>query len=166
MNNSFGDFNIKFVPRSQNFDAEMFPNTASRLIPPEVLSPDTFSIELMYRPSLPDNVTIWKIFDDDVQILDFFTTHDTFKYFNIDEVKHEKSLYDNTFPSNWIPKSVLNLERIYDLQFKLKGNPSCKTQSSTLNHRTINLGTKKNPQFINIGLTCSPEEERKFSQIV
>ena len=81
----------------------------------------------MYRPSIPDNVTNWKIFDDDVQILDFLTTQDSFKDFSIDEVEHEKSCSDNIFPSNIIPKSVLNLERTYDLQDKFKGNPNCKT---------------------------------------
>ena len=37
--NSFLAFNIKFVPRSQNFDTDLLANTASRLIPPEGLSP-------------------------------------------------------------------------------------------------------------------------------
>ena len=94
---SFKAFNIKSVPRSQNFDADLLENIASRLIPPEGISPGTFSIELIYMPSIPDNVTSWKIFDDDVQILDFLTNQDTFKYFSIDEVKHEKSLSDVIF---------------------------------------------------------------------
>ena len=78
----------------------------------------------MYRPSIPNNVTSWNIFDDDVQILDFLIAQDTFKYFYIDEVEHENYLSDNTFPSNLIPKSVLNLEKFYDLQDKFKGNPN------------------------------------------
>ena len=78
----------------QNFDANLLANTASRLIPPEGLSPETFSIELMYRPSIPYNVTNWNIFDDDVQILDFLMAQDTYKDFTMDEVKHEKSLSD------------------------------------------------------------------------
>ena len=119
----------------------------------------------MYMPSIPENVTNWKIFDDDIQILDFLTVQDTFKEFSIDEVEHEKSLSDNIFPSNLIPKSVLNLQRIYDLQDKFKGNPNCKTLSSTLNYKTINLGTEGNPQFSNIGLTCSPEEERDLVKL-
>ena len=44
MNNSFSAFNIKYVPRSQNFDADLLVNTTSRLIPPEGLSPQNFSI--------------------------------------------------------------------------------------------------------------------------
>ena len=79
MTNSFKDFSIKYVPRSQNFDADILSNTTCRIIPLEAMSPDTFSIEIMYIPSIPDNVTSWKIFDDDVQILDFLTTQDTFR---------------------------------------------------------------------------------------
>ena len=78
----------------------------------------------MYRHSIPDNVTTWKIFHDDIQILDFLTTQDTFKGFSIDEFEHEKYLFHNTFPSILIPKSVLNLKRIYDLQDKFKSNPN------------------------------------------
>ena len=95
MTKSFKAFNIKSVPRSQNFDADLLANTASKLIPPEGLSPDTFSIELMYMPSIPNNVTSWKIFDDGIQILDFLTAQGTFKDFSRDEVEHEKYMSDN-----------------------------------------------------------------------
>ena len=145
MTNSFQALNIRYVPRSQNFDADLLENTTSRLIPLEGLSPKKKFIELMYRPSIPKKVTNWKIFDDDVQIIDFLTAQDTFKDFYIDEFKHEKSLSDNIFPSNLIPKSVLNLKMTYDLQDKFKGNINYKTQISTLNHNTFNLGTEDNP---------------------
>ena len=62
--NYFKAFNIKSIPRSQNFDAYLLGNTASRLIPPKGLSPDTFSIELMFIPSTLDNVISLKVFDD------------------------------------------------------------------------------------------------------
>ena len=104
MTSSFKDFNIQSVPRSQNFNVDLLANNASRLIPPEDMSPDTFSIELMHRSSILDNVTSWKIFDDDIQILDFVKTQDTFKGLAIDEVEHDKSLSNHNFPSNMIYK--------------------------------------------------------------
>ena len=106
MTSSFSAFNIRSVPRSQNFDADLLANTASRLIPPEGLSPQTFSIELMYRPSILDNVINWKLFDDDHQILGFLSAQNTFVGMAIDEADHEKSLYD---ASTIIPKSVISL---------------------------------------------------------
>ena len=71
----------------------------------------------MYRPSIPDNVTSWKVFDDDHQILDFLSAQNTFEGMAIDEADHEKSLSD---PSNIIPKSVISLEKFYDLQDKFR----------------------------------------------
>ena len=138
MTNSFSTFNIKYVPRSQNFDVDLLANTTSRLIPHEGLSPQTFSIELMYRPSITDNVMSWKLFDDDHQILDFLLAQNTFEGMVIDEVDHEKSLFD---PSNIIPKSVISLEKFYDLRDKFRQTTNCKTHSSTLNYSPVNLGT-------------------------
>ena len=71
----------------------------------------------MYKPSIPDNVTNWKVFDDDQQILDFLSAQDTFEGMAIDKVDHEKSLSD---PSNIIPKSVISLEIFYYLQDKFR----------------------------------------------
>ena len=117
------------------------------------MSPDTFSIELMYRHCIPDNVTSWKVFDDDVQILDFLTAKHTFKDLAIDETEHDKSLSDLNFPSNLIPKLVINIEKYYDLQDKFKVNPNYKTHSSSLNFKTVNIGNEQNPQLINIWLS-------------
>ena len=62
----------------------------------------------MYRPSIPDNVTIWKVFDDDHQILELLSAQNTFEGMATDEADHEKSLSN---PSNIIPKSVISLEK-------------------------------------------------------
>ena len=142
MNNSFSAFNIKSVPRSQNFDADLLANTASRLILPEDLCPQTFSIELMYIPSIPENATSWKVFDDDQKILDFLLSQNTFEGLANDEADHEKYLSD---PSNIIPKFVISLEKFYELQDKFRQTTNCKTQSSTLNYTPVNLGTKHEP---------------------
>ena len=107
MTSSFSAFNIRFVPRYHNFDVDLLANTASRLIPLEGLSPQTFSIKLMNRPSIPDNVTNWKVFDDGHQILEYPSAQNTFEGMAIDEVDHEKSLSD---PSNIIPKYIINLD--------------------------------------------------------
>ena len=57
----------------------------------------------------------------------------------IDEVEHDKSLSDL---SNIIPKSVINLEKFYNLQDKFKQTTNYKTHSSSLNYEPVNLGTK------------------------
>jgi ribonuclease HI len=53
----FFAFNINSIPRLNNSEADLLDNVASKLLPAEGLSPDAFSIELLFRPSVPDNIT-------------------------------------------------------------------------------------------------------------
>ena len=66
-------FNIESIPRFQNQEANLLANVSSRLIPAENFSPNPFSIELLFRPSIPDNITNWWVFNDDSQIISFLT---------------------------------------------------------------------------------------------
>ena len=52
-------FNISSIPRSSNSKIDLLANVASKLLPVEGLSPNTFLVELLFRPSIPDNITIW-----------------------------------------------------------------------------------------------------------
>ena len=65
----------------------------------------------MYRPSIPDDVTNWKVYDDGQQILDFLIAQATFKDLATDEAEHDKFLTDPNLSSNLIPKLVINLEK-------------------------------------------------------
>jgi hypothetical protein len=85
--------------------------------------PDTFSMELLYRPSVPDNITNWRVFDNDQQIISFLHLEDNFKYFVIDEGQHDQEVNFDTLDStdqvkgskvtsiNNIPKIVVRLEK-------------------------------------------------------
>jgi hypothetical protein len=133
----------------------LLANVASRLIPSEGIFPDTFSVELLYRPSIPDNVTNWRVFDDDQQIISFLHLEGNFKDSIIDEGQHDQDMdtdvHDShdqtkkskTNPINNIPKNVVRLEKLYDLQDKFKKVTNCKTNSSTMQFEVINLGTSK-----------------------
>jgi hypothetical protein len=127
-------------------------------------------VELIFRPSVPDNITNWRVFDDDDQILKFLTQEGTFKDSVIDENQHneeinEISLGNSSNTENGIPKSVVNLEFFYDLQDKFKRKTNCKTNSSSMQYEVINLGTDQNPQNINLGINCSPSERNAFIKL-
>ena len=49
--------NIKSIPRSLNFEANMLANATSNLCASNDFSHDKFSVELIYRSSMPDNIT-------------------------------------------------------------------------------------------------------------
>ena len=71
-----------------NAAADTLANAAARFTPLR----DSFSIEVIYRPSVPDNVTNLRIFNDDQQILDFMLNAEMFKDAAIDEEEHEHAL--------------------------------------------------------------------------
>ena len=104
-----------------NVDADLLANVASRLIPSAKFDPNAVSIELIYRPSIPDNVTNWKVFNDDEKIINFLTMEDTFKDSIIDEKKHDAEIKGelgkppNMSSKNSIPRSMVKLEKFYDL---------------------------------------------------
>ena len=85
-------FNINFVPRLSNSEVDLLENVASKLLPIEGLSPNAFSIELLFMLSIPDNITNWRVFDDDQQIINFLHMEDTFQDAVIDEDTHDESL--------------------------------------------------------------------------
>ena len=66
---------------------------------------------------------------------------------------------------NSIPKSIVRLEKFYDLQDKFKKSVNCKTNSSSLSYEKVNLGTNENPQCINLGIGCSQQEKDAFIKL-
>jgi hypothetical protein len=85
-------FNINSIPRMSNSEVDLLANVASKLLPVEGLSPNAFSVELLFRPSIPDNITNWRVFDDDQQIINFLHMEDTFQDAVIDESTHDENL--------------------------------------------------------------------------
>jgi hypothetical protein len=88
----FSAFNINSIPRLSNSEADLLANVASKLLPAEGISPNAFSIELLFRPSISDNITNWRVFDDDQQIINFLHMEDTFQGTIIDEGTHDENL--------------------------------------------------------------------------
>jgi hypothetical protein len=175
--NQFSAFNINSIPRSSNVEADLLANVASKLLPAYGLSPSTFSVELLFRPFVPNNTTSWRVFEDDQQIINFLHMEETFQGAVIDEQTHDDNLRDFTvIPNpkppealsdmvNFIPKSVVRLEKFYDFEDKFKKTVNCKTNSSSLIYEKVNLGTNENPQFINLGLGCSKQEKAAFIKL-
>jgi ribonuclease HI len=85
---SFDAFNISSIPHDQNIDADILANATSRFMPLD----DGFSVEMMFRPSVPDNIMSWRVFDSDSQIINFLTSSDTFQDSVIDDEVHQQEL--------------------------------------------------------------------------
>jgi hypothetical protein len=65
---------------------------------------------------------------------------------------------------NSIPKSVIRLEKFYDLHEKFKGVINCKTDNSSLQYETI-IGTNDHSQNINLGKGCTQQEKSTFIKL-
>jgi hypothetical protein len=55
--NKFSSFNINYIPRLNNSEADLLANVASKILLAEGLSPDALAVELLFRQSIPDNIT-------------------------------------------------------------------------------------------------------------
>ena len=94
--NKFKAFNIKSIPRSMNSEVDMLANATPNLCLSDDFSHDKFSVELIYRSSIPDNIMNWRVFKDNEQIIHFLHLEDTFKGLIIDDEQHEALLLAST----------------------------------------------------------------------
>ena len=95
---NFDAFNIFSIPRVKNAAANLLATLAARLVPTN----NRCSIEFHFRPSVPENITNLRVFDDDQKILKCLMNDDTFKGAIIDDEEHQANLQNG----NFIPKGV------------------------------------------------------------
>jgi len=136
-------------------------NVASKLIPSEDFSPDRFSIELIFRPSIPN----WRVFNDDPDIVNILTSEGCYSNQIIDKDHHDRQIQPNS-TDNAIPKSVVKLEDLYDLKNRFKRSTNSKLYSPTLNYELVNLGTDDKPQNVNLGLSLTLEEKLAYIRLL
>lgn len=84
----FQAFNIIFVPRIRNAIVDTLANVVARFSPLR----DGFSVHIIYRSFIPNNITNFHIFNEDQQILNFMMNTNVFKDVAINEDEHEKEL--------------------------------------------------------------------------
>ena len=97
--------------------------------------------------------------------MSFLTSEGSYTNQIIDEDQHDRQLQQDS-TNNAIPKSVVNLEDLYDLKDRFKRSTNSKLQSSTLNYELVNLGTDTKPQNINLGLGLAPEERLAYVHLL
>jgi ribonuclease HI len=84
-------FNISFIPREENTVADSLAISASNFkipLPPRL----RYDTEVKYRPSIPDNVKHWKVFEDDLEIKRFLETVEEFSHCTLIKTLHLKPI--------------------------------------------------------------------------
>jgi hypothetical protein len=65
----FEDFNFTTIPRTKNILVDFLAIAASRLSPLEDYEASRFTVELLYKPSVPNNISNWNVFEGDEHII-------------------------------------------------------------------------------------------------
>jgi hypothetical protein len=83
MDSFFSAFNISFIPREENtMDDSLAISAINFRIPlPRKLK---YDVEVKYKPSIPDNVKYWKMFEDDLEPKKILETVDEFSALHVD----------------------------------------------------------------------------------
>ena len=82
---NFEAFDIIEIPRTKNILAYSLAIVTSGLLPLEYYEASRFTVELLYKPSVPNNISNWKVFEGDEQIINFLTNQDNFKDLAIED---------------------------------------------------------------------------------
>lgn len=83
---SFQIFQSYFFLRLRNATSNALENEISRMSPLK----NGFSIEIVYKPFVLENVTNLCVFNHDQQILDFMASDKVFRYVSIEEDDHNQ----------------------------------------------------------------------------
>jgi hypothetical protein len=88
----FQAVNITAIPKEKNTLVDSLATTTSRISPLEDYEASRFTVELLYKPLVPNKISNWKVFEGDEQIIKILTKQDNFKYLAMDdEYFQEKS---------------------------------------------------------------------------
>jgi hypothetical protein len=135
-----------------------------------------YEVEIKYRPSIPDNVKHWKVFEDDIEIKKFLETVDEFSDMHIDqdqeseEIPHADVFMNKIanhhivqFPSNHIPKGLVPLERLFD-----RNDVVVKVEGSTeeAGVTECNLGTEEDPKWVKLSSSLSKEQRVEYVRLL
>ena len=153
-----------------NFEAYMLANVAYNLCLSDDFSHEIFSIELIYRLSIQDNIMNWRVFEGDEHIINLLHSEDTFKGSVIDYEQHESLLQalpsmEKLERSNGMPKNIVRMDTLFNLRDKFRRPTNSKRSNSSLLYEVVNFGTKHNPKNINLGKNHTHAERTTFIKL-
>jgi hypothetical protein len=159
------------ILKGENQIADALANSAPVFKIPIFLN-KRYEIEVKHRPLVPDNITYWKIFENDKQVERFLQMSDEFSNLNIDDecsyqenedanVFNNDELFQNhivgrdivKLKNSIIPKGLVPLEKFLDNNDVAK-NPKITTNDEDI--EDCNIGNQEDPKIIKLSKTPSP----------
>jgi hypothetical protein len=153
------------IPRGKNQIADALATLALVFKIP-IFPSKKYEIEFKHRPSVPDNIKYWQVFEENKQVDKFLQMSGEFAILNIDdecccEVNEDASVFNNNdlfqnqitardivqLKNNIISKGLVPLEKIFG------NNDVAKNPKITANDEDIeycNIGTQEDPKIIKL----------------
>ena len=168
-------FELSYIPSDLNHLAKSMAVSTSLFIPP--LPPKlSYDVQVKYRPSLPNNVKFWRVFENDDELGKFLQLVDEFSDMHIDQenlnmeeakqLKLKDKVADQNIvqlPSNYIPRGLVPLEELFDhnaIPFKPAKNeldPNVQEQ---------NIGSQIHPKLINLSIELNADQRLKVCILI
>jgi hypothetical protein len=160
----FDAMDLISVPRDQNNLADSLAVAASTLQPSEDLMKGEGKLEIIFRPSIPDNVGHWQVFRDDKQILRFIHNVQEFSDFNVSYKEESKDyLEEDDSIKNPVLRGITSLEKIFDRHDMHKKKKEVIKPGSYIE---VNIGTEEVPRLIKIRKGTSEKERKELISLV
>jgi hypothetical protein len=111
----FDAMDLIAIPREQNSLPDSLVVATSTLEPPEDLMKGEGKLEIIFRPSVPDNIDHSEVFKDDEHVLRFKHNVKEFSNFNVSYKEEGKEYVEDDNPiKNPVPREIVALENIFD----------------------------------------------------
>jgi hypothetical protein len=120
-------------------------------------------VEVNFRPSLPDNLEHWQVFDNENQILCFLQNEGEFSEAQINLLAEKENIEIIDLPDGPLPKGVIPLERLFDRNDMYKGKSSRKIDDEVIE---FNIGTEESPKMVKFGKGTMPDEREKLISLI
>ena len=184
LGNFFTEHTIQVVPRVENLVADSLAVSAGKFETP-MTSQKEYQVEILNRPSIPDNYKYWQVFEDDMQIRRFLELSGEFVNTHFDnendndrtpgddeEIESEKDTERLRktlggkdiiqLKNNFIPRGLIPLERLFD-QNDVAKNPKVKPVGDAVEDK--NIGTEENPKILKLSQEAAGRRERGVCKV-
>jgi len=158
----FDALDLEAIPREQNSLADELAVAATTFQLSDELINDKIKMEVIFRPSVPDNSEHWQVFNDEKQVIRFLNILDEFEDFRI--VSEEDGSLNHEHIINPTPRNVVALEQHFDRHDATKLREENKMDPGE--YLEINIGTSEDPKMVKIGKGTSLEEGKKLIDLL
>jgi hypothetical protein len=154
---------LEAIPQEDNHMVDALAISTSTLQPYEGPVHDLCKMEVHFRPSIPDNLEHWKVFEDDEQIIRFMENNIEFTNSQINFLANSMNLEVINLQKNTLPKGCVPLESLFDIHDVFKGRRPNKQAGEALE---FNIGTEIDPRMINIGKGTTEKERLEILALI